>query len=148
MTDILPLELDDLIHIMPIEQACHTHPCSEKVMGGSFSRRYHNFKLVQNGQIIGFYIADLVVDELTLQNICIAPNWQGKGLGKQLFKHFLDTAKRLGAMQLWLEVRESNTAAIALYESHDFIETGKRPNYYPTATGREDALLMGCTLLF
>jgi ribosomal-protein-alanine N-acetyltransferase len=43
---------------------------------------------------------------------------------------------------LWLEVRASNVAAIALYESLGFNEATIRRNYYPTADGREDAIIM------
>lgn len=45
---------------------------------------------------------------------------------------------------LWLEVRASNAAAIALYESLGFNEATIRRNYYPTTDGREDAIIMRC----
>ena len=148
MIEITPLTSSEIDAIVPIENACHSHPSSANVLASCFSKRYHNFKMSLNGEVIGFYFADFVVDEMTLQDICIIPSAQGQGLGKQLFHHFLATAKKLNVVQLWLEVRESNTAAIALYENHDFIVTDKRRNYYPTANGREDALLMGCSLMF
>jgi ribosomal-protein-alanine N-acetyltransferase len=51
-------------------------------------------------------------------------------------------------VQLWLEVRESNAPAIALYDSYGFAVVGTRKGYYPAdnGNGREDALLMGCFL--
>lgn len=142
-----PLELSELDAIMPIEEACHAFPSSRKILSSCFSRRYHNVKICLDGKIVGFYMTELVLDEMTLHNICVDPAYQGRGYGKALFNHFLQNARDLKAVQLWLEVRPSNTAAVALYQNNGFDEAGRRKDYYPTKNGREDALLMGCTLL-
>jgi ribosomal-protein-alanine N-acetyltransferase len=47
---------------------------------------------------------------------------------------------------VFLEVRESNESAIGLYLSEGFCETGRRPSYYPSVTGREDALVFARVL--
>lgn len=143
-----PLEAQDIAAIMPIERACHEFPSSEKLLRSCFSKRYHNVKMLLEGKVIGFYMTELVVDEMTLHNICIDPAYQGRGLGKQLFMHFLQTAEAKGAAQLWLEVRPSNTAAVQLYLTNGFHEAGRRKDYYPAKDGREDALLMGQSLMF
>ena len=49
---------------------------------------------------------------------------------------------------MFLEVRESNQAAMQMYLNHGFNEVGRRRNYYPTAAGREDALVYGLQLRF
>jgi ribosomal-protein-alanine N-acetyltransferase len=139
-----PLTFEDIDAIYPIECGCHAFPCSRKVLAGAFGQRYRSVKMMLDGKIIGFYLAELVIDEMTLQNICIDPAFQGKGYGKQLMNHFMDNAKTEKASQLWLEVRESNTTAIALYNGYGFDVAGTRKNYYPSSNGREDALLMGC----
>lgn len=146
MTEISSLSSAQLAQIMPIENACHLFPTSEKLLASCFSKRYHNAKLTIDSRVVGFYLAELVVDEFTLHNICIHPDEQGKGLGKLLFDHFIDKAQSLGAVQLWLEVRESNQGAIGLYEQQGFCVAGTRRNYYPAKNGREDALLMGLSL--
>jgi ribosomal-protein-alanine N-acetyltransferase len=67
------------------------------------------------------------------------------GLGRALLRRFIDDARRLGAEQLFLEVRPSNLAAIRLYETEGFARVGRRDAYYPAATPdapREDALVM------
>ena len=51
-------------------------------------------------------------------------------------------------VQLWLEVRESNAPAIALYQNSGFDVAGTRRDYYPSDKGREDALLMGSMLFY
>jgi ribosomal-protein-alanine N-acetyltransferase len=51
------------------------------------------------------------------------------------------------AQQLWLEVRQSNPKAKALYERYGFREVGVRRGYYPAAEGqREDARVMTLTV--
>jgi len=67
-----------------------------------------------------------------------------QGLGRQLLWASLTALGDVGAVEL--EVRSSNVAAWALYESLGFSETGLRPNYYATPDGREDAVLMTLTL--
>jgi ribosomal-protein-alanine N-acetyltransferase len=59
----------------------------------------------------------------------------------------LQLARSRGAKRVFLEVRPSNTAAIALYDAEGFNEIGRRPRYYPARNGREDALVMALELL-
>ena len=56
-------------------------------------------------------------------------------------------ARERGGRECFLEVRASNTTAYRLYERYGFNEVGRRRAYYPAADGREDALVMACTLL-
>ena len=62
--------------------------------------------------------------------------------GRALLEHLIDELEKRGAATLWMEVRASNAAAIALYESLGFNEATIRRNYYPTTDGREDAIIM------
>ena len=89
-----------------------------------------------------FAITQVVLDEATLFNIAVDPDFQRRGLGKALLEHLIDELEKRGVLTLWLEVRASNVAAIALYESLGFNEATIRRNYYPTADGREDAIIM------
>ena len=60
----------------------------------------------------------------------------------------VQTARGRGACRVFLEVRPSNPAAIALYEDEGFNEIGRRPRYYPADNnGREDAIVMAIELL-
>tara|TARA_B100001057_G_scaffold442340_1_gene477623 strand:- start:148 stop:408 length:261 start_codon:yes stop_codon:yes gene_type:complete len=67
-----------------------------------------------------------------------------QGLGRQLLWASLTALGNVDTVQL--EVLSSNVAARTLYESLGFSETGSRPNYYTTANGREDAILMTLAL--
>ena len=83
-----------------------------------------------------------VLPEATLFNIAVDPDYQRQGLGRALLEHLIDELEKRGVATLWLEVRASNAAAIALYESLGFNEATIRRNYYPTTDGREDAIIM------
>jgi len=95
--------------------------------------------------VIGFAVYSLVGREAELLTLSIAPSHQGRGLGKQLL---LDTLSRLAFETLFLEVRESNQVAICLYESVGFNAVGRRGNYYPTTSGREDAIIYAYSKIF
>ena len=72
---------------------------------------------------------------------------QGRGHGRRLLRAILQLARGRGAQRVFLEVRPSNTPAIALYHDEGFNEIGRRPRYYPAKDGREDALVMALELL-
>lgn len=137
----------DIPAMLQIEQSANSHPWSEGTFNTCFSERYFNAVLMDdNDAIIGFYIGEKVAVEASLFNIGVAPKAQGQGYGQQLMQHFIAQAQNLEALDCWLEVRQSNANAIKLYEKCGFIQTGLRPGYYPTTTGREDAILMALPL--
>ena len=70
------------------------------------------------------------------------------GHGRILLRAMVQAARGRGACRVFLEVRPSNPAAIALYQDEGFNEIGRRPRYYPAANnGREDAIVMAMELL-
>ncbi len=125
-----------------IEQRAHAFPWSEKTFFGNRGERYLNFKLTADDRMAAFAITQVVLDEATLFNIAVDPDFQRRGLGRMLLEHLIDELEKRGVVTLWLEVRASNAAAIALYESLGFNEATIRRNYYPTAQGHEDAIIM------
>ena len=76
----------------------------------------------------------------------LAPAFQALGLGLVLFRELCAELEARCMMTLWLEVRASNRGAIALYERLNFNEVSIRRNYYPTADGKEDAVMMALTI--
>lgn len=99
------------------------------------------YVLLCNKKVRGYVIFVLILDEVELLNIAVAPNFQGEGLGRALL-HFLIEDVKAFAAKIFLEVRASNIPAISLYKQHGFEQTGVRRAYYHAAHGREDALLM------
>lgn len=146
MTVISLLTPEDQAQALAIEQRSHTFPWSASVFAGNTGERFLNLRLDCDGRMAGFAITQIVLDEASLFNIAIDPDFQRRGFGRQLLEHLIDALSERGVLTLWLEVRESNHPAIALYEQMGFNQVSRRTNYYPTASGREDALLMALVL--
>jgi ribosomal-protein-alanine N-acetyltransferase len=146
MNMISSLTPDDLPAAYAIEQRSHAFPWAEKTLASNQGERYFNLRLDVDGQMAAFAVTQVVLDEATLFNIAVDPAWQRKGLGRQLLEHLISELEAKDVFTLWLEVRASNAAAIALYESLGFNEATIRRNYYPTKEGREDAIIMALPL--
>ncbi|MBJ9256892.1 ribosomal protein S18-alanine N-acetyltransferase [Citrobacter amalonaticus] len=142
MNTISSLSQSDLPAAFQIEKRAHAFPWSEHTFASNQGERYLNYQLTVEGIMAAFAITQVVLDEATLFNIAVDPDFQRRGLGKALLEHLIDELEKRGVLTLWLEVRASNVAAIALYESLGFNEATIRSNYYPTADGREDAIIM------
>jgi [ribosomal protein S18]-alanine N-acetyltransferase len=93
-----------------------------------------------NGMIAGFAIAARIFSEAELESLCVATANQRQGVGTQLLAALLNELQVSGVNQVFLEVRPSNVAAIALYHRFDFAEVGRRPRYY--SWPEEDAIHM------
>ena len=96
------------------------------------------------GQLAGFAIFSWVLDEAELLQIGVASAFRGQGGAKILLGESHNILKAEQIVRIMLEVRGSNAAAIALYKGLDYFEDGRRKGYYPSAEGREDAILMSC----
>jgi ribosomal-protein-alanine N-acetyltransferase len=146
MNKISTLTAADLATAFTIEQASHAFPWTQATFASNQGDRYLNLKLEADGQMVGFAITQIVLDEATLFNIAIHPDWQRQGFGRQLLEALIAQLEPRGVFTLWLEVRASNRAAIALYEDLGFNEVTIRRNYYPATNGREDAIVMALPL--
>lgn len=146
MNRISSLNSEGLAQAFAIEQRSHAFPWSEKTFASNQGERYFNLRLDVDGEMAAFAITQVVLDEATLFNIAVSPAFQRRGLGRQLLEHLISELEQKQILTLWLEVRASNVAAIALYESLGFNEATIRRNYYPTANGREDAIIMALPL--
>lgn len=139
---ISSLSPTDLPRAWHIEKRAHAFPWSEKTFASNQGERYFNCKLEAEGEMAAFAITQIVLDEATLFNIAVDPDYQRRGFGRALLEYLIDELEKRGVVTLWLEVRASNVPAIALYESLGFNEATIRKNYYPSAEGREDAIIM------
>jgi [ribosomal protein S18]-alanine N-acetyltransferase len=95
--------------------------------------------IMEEAGLQGFVIARVVGGEWEIENIAIADPARRRGLGTRLLGEFLDLARAQNAAAVFLEVRESNQAARALYKKWAFVESGCRPGYYKDPG--EDAIL-------
>ncbi|MFC0323186.1 ribosomal protein S18-alanine N-acetyltransferase [Gallibacterium melopsittaci] len=145
--NIQPINETDFAQLFVIETAAHSVPWSLGTLKNNQGENYLNLKVIQQDQIVGFCICQIVLDEATLFNIAIHPQYQGQGLGKTLLQSLMDQLREKWVTTLWLEVRESNQKALSLYQRLGFNEVSVRKNYYPLSEGgREHAIIMACYL--
>ncbi len=146
-----PMQMDDLDAVMQIEPTIYSNPWTRGNFSDSLNSGYSAWVLESGGEIIGYALMMMVMDEAHLLNLSVAKSYQKRGLGRYLLEHMLKIAKNHKAANMFLEVRPSNISAIALYENMGFCEMAVRRGYYPAdpkifKSGREDAVLMGLAL--
>ncbi|MBI2677928.1 MAG: ribosomal protein S18-alanine N-acetyltransferase [Candidatus Koribacter versatilis] len=99
--------------------------------------------VIEEDKLQGFLVAQTVGGEWEIENVAIAADARRRGLGTRLVGELLDMARAQGASAVFLEVRESNRAARALYEKWAFVESGRRRQYYREP--EEDAVVFKFT---
>ncbi|MDR0183609.1 ribosomal protein S18-alanine N-acetyltransferase [Lysobacter arvi] len=142
-----PMREDDLDAVHAVEIRAYEFPWTVGIFRDCLRADYPAWVMQREGRIIGYFLMSIAADEAHVLNICIDPNFQGQGLGRQLLRALVRVARGRHAERVFLEVRPSNAGAIALYHSEGFNEIGRRPRYYPARDGREDALVMAIELL-
>lgn len=131
----------DVPTVANIEKIVQSHPWTVSQFQDSVDA-YVSTVIEHQGKVVGYCILQPVVDEANLLLMAIDPAMQGKGLGFVLLDHSLQMLKN-DPVQIFLEVRESNRAAIALYEKSGFHQIDIRKNYYPKPQGgKENAIIM------
>ncbi|MBA3854599.1 MAG: ribosomal-protein-alanine N-acetyltransferase [Gemmatimonas sp.] len=132
---------DDAGRLFEIERACFPDPWPAhsfvELCDGS---RSDCWVAELGGRVVGYWVGRRVQDEADLANFAVAPESRGKGIGRALLDDFIKTVGGYGRTVIYLEVRESNVAALALYRAFGFEEVGRRKAYYTKPT--EDALVM------
>lgn len=98
-------------------------------------------------ETVGFIMGQLAADEAEILTLAVRADRQRHGIGKRLVEALSRAAKKAEARRLYLDVAESNSAAVALYRKLGFQEVGRRKGYYEHA-GRstEDALTLSLNL--
>jgi ribosomal-protein-alanine N-acetyltransferase len=142
-----PMREDDLDAVHAVEIRAYEFPWTVGIFRDCLRADYPAWVMQRDGHIAGYFLMSIAADEAHVLNICIDPNVQGQGLGRQLLRALIRVARGRRAERVFLEVRPSNAGAIALYHSEGFNEIGRRPRYYPAREGREDALVMAIELL-
>lgn len=143
---IRPMHEADLNAVFELERRAHQHPWSLGILQDCLRAGYVCWVFAQNERVFGYGILTVAVGEAHLLNLCVDPEQQGKGFGKRMLRHLLQQARRHHAETVFLEVRPSNPNAHALYLNAGFQQVGLRKNYYPSDTGREDALILALPL--
>lgn len=139
---ITPMTAAHLPAVAALEKACFpADPWSEELFRGALSSPHACVLLAlgEDGGILGYAVVSTVLDEGNLDNIAVARSARRQGVADALLSA-LTGFGRERLSRLMLEVRASNSPAIALYEKHGFHQAGLRPGYYQHP--REDAVIM------
>ena len=141
------MTLDDLEQVVALDQISFSLP---------WPPRSFQFELTDNpasrcwvadldGRVVGMVVAWLIVDEIHIATIATHSDFRKQGIGKRLLLFTLQSAKDEGALTSFLEVRESNEAALMMYDKFGYVESGRREGYYKD--NGEDAILMSLASL-
>ncbi|MHB8845996.1 MAG: ribosomal protein S18-alanine N-acetyltransferase [Nitrospirota bacterium] len=136
---------EDLDQVLAIEEASFTMPWSRNLFLSEFRNPNVSLMLVARTQvaqreIVGYIVCWRVVDELHILDLATLPSRRRKGIARQLVLAALREGCRSGVRRAFLEVRASNSAAFALYESLGFVRSQVREGYYDKPI--EDAVVM------
>lgn len=136
-----PMKPEDLGGIIEIEKTCFTADAWSEddfiYRMNASDWRFINLTLEDEGRVAAYITATVVADEMNIDSVAVAPEYRRKGYASALINLAIKEAK---AAVVMLEVRESNTAAISLYQSLGFEKVGLRKNYYERPV--ENAVLM------
>ncbi|MBO4548301.1 MAG: ribosomal protein S18-alanine N-acetyltransferase [Abditibacteriota bacterium] len=133
--------ISDINAVLAIEQASFADPWSVSMITDDIldtELGIRTYVLTVDGNTAGYYFYYPLSCDLA--NLAVSPLYRGKGYGRILVDHCIAEARKDGSRELFLEVRESNTAARRLYRSFGFEIIGKRKDYYDHPS--EDGLVM------
>lgn len=141
------MQLTDLSTVIATEVIAYPFPWTQKIFSDCLQVGYDAWVVENNEQLIGYGLMSVAIGEAHILNLCIHPQWQQRGYGKQLLYFLLEQAKEKQVDTVFLEVRVSNHIAISLYHKMGFNQIGVRRSYYPNGPHqREHALIFALTL--
>ena len=132
----------DLDGLLALDEVCFHRPWTRADYERELTDPARCFLFVArvDGRIIGYCSFWRIFDEAHINNFAVHPESRRQGVGRALLAHSLSAAAAIGAPKATLEVRASNLAAVALYESGGFLRGGLRRAYYTHPV--EDALIL------
>lgn len=139
-----PLTVVDLGAVLAIENVAYEFPWTRGNFIDALAAGNHAQGLRDAaGTLCAYCVAMAGVQEMHLLNLTVAPPYQHRGLARLMLDALVAASGAADARWLWLEVRESNQRAQAVYRRYGFEPIGVRRGYYPAAGGqREDAIVM------
>ena len=147
--EIVPMTADHLEELEHLEKICFSRPWSRKMLSEELDNECAAFLVAEDPitkEVAGYAGLLVMADEGYITNVAVFPEYRRRGVAGQLIAVFDRFARGNRLAFLTLEVRPSNAAAIALYQSFGFVEAGRRKNYYDLP--REDALILTKTYTY
>ena len=141
-----PLDEADLDRVAAIERAAFTDPWSRRAFEELLAEPHVRAVAVDgdDGRLAGYALFSLVVGEGEILNLAVDPSARRRGLGRRLLEGVLGAMRAAGTTAVFLEVRQSNRAAIELYAGAGFRPVSIRRRYYRNPT--EHAVTMALQL--
>jgi len=141
--NIVPMTADHLEELERLERICFSRPWSRKMLAEELDNECAAFLVAEDPvtkEVVGYAGLLVMADEGYITNVAVFPEYRRQGVAGQIIAVFDNFARGNRLAFLTLEVRPSNAAAIALYQSFGFEEVGRRKNYYDLP--KEDALIL------
>jgi len=140
-----PMQLADIEAVLAIEQKSFSMPWTDAMFRSELQNERTSHMLVarvapDDCSLVGYLGYRIVLDEMHVILIAVAPAWRQRGIARQMMHQAMDQARAAGCTRATLEVRVSNIPAQQLYYSLRFAPVGTRPKYYMRPT--EDALIL------
>lgn len=141
MIDIRLMTKTDLEQVAGIEREIFSMPWSEKAFADSLQSENTLYIVAEiDGKVAGYCGMYIAFEEGNISNVAVAPEYRRQKIAANMLKNILKLAKEKGVTDVVLEVRETNTGAIRLYEQIGFEEVGIRKDFYDKP--KENALIM------
>ncbi len=127
--------------VAALERECFSDPWSEQSLAGELDNPLSLWLVCQvDGEVWGYVGSQTVLGETDMMNVAVLPWARRQGIAQRLILALVAQLKQQGSHCLSLEVRPSNTPAVALYQGLGFSQVGRRPNYYRHP--KEDGLIL------
>ena len=140
---IVPMNGDHLEEIERLERLCFSRPWNRRMLAEELENQCAAFLVAEDaetGAVLGYAGLLVVADEGYITNVAVFPEQRRRGIAAAILEVYVRFAQANGLAFLTLEVRPTNTAAIALDRRFGFEEVGRRKNYYDLP--KEDALIL------
>jgi ribosomal-protein-alanine N-acetyltransferase len=143
--EVRPATVRDLVAIAAIEEVSFSDPWTYDALATALGLSHVRFLVAEErggpvGRVVGYVVALVVGEEGEIADLAVHPAHRRGGVGDLLLTRVEDELAGVGVRALYLEVRESNEAALRLYRSRGFEGVGRRRGYYRHPV--EDALVL------
>ena len=138
---IVPMAESHIEALAALERACFSRPWSAESLREELDNPLALFQVAQadDGTVLGYVGVHFLTDEGFITNVAVAPDARRQGVARALLNRLEEVGTANGMYSISLEVRVSNTPAIALYEGAGYVREGVRPGFYRNPT--EDAAI-------
>ena len=127
--------------VAALEKMCFSDPWSENSVASELNNELSLWLVCEDeGRVLGYVGSQTVMGESDMMNVAVHPDCRNQGIATSLIVGLVEELRKRGSRCLTLEVRASNENAIRVYRGLEFLEVGRRKNYYRNP--REDALIL------